>query len=79
MAMIKLTDLIKLAGVDLHDFKIHCATGSNPTPLEAFLDGAFQEWQPVAPFGIGTWESNSILRSIQLRRIDGRFAEPPKP
>ena len=41
--------------------------------------GAFQEWQPVAPFGLGTWESNSLVRSIQLRRIDGRFAEPPKP
>jgi len=43
--MIKLTNLIKLAGVELHDFKIHCATGSNPTPLEAFQDGTFQEWQ----------------------------------
>ena len=40
---------------------------------------AFEEWQPVAPFGIGTWESNSLLRGIQLRRIDGRFVEPPKP
>jgi len=45
MAMIKLTDLIRLLGVELHDFKIHCATGSNPTPLEEFFDGAFQEWQ----------------------------------
>jgi len=28
--MIKLKELIKLAGVELGDFKIHCATGSNP-------------------------------------------------
>jgi len=43
--MIKLIDLIDLAGVELGDFKIHCATGSNPTPLEAFFDGSFKEWQ----------------------------------
>ena len=43
--MIKLTDLIELAGVELSDYKIHCASGTNPTPLEAFFDGAFKEWQ----------------------------------
>ncbi len=43
--MIKLLDLIRLAGVELEDFKIHCATGENPTPLEAFFDGSFQHWQ----------------------------------
>ncbi len=42
---IKLTDLIQLAGVDLDDFKIHCATGTNPTPLEAFFNGTFRQWQ----------------------------------
>ena len=41
----KLTDLIQLARVDLADFKIHCATGANPTPLEAFFDGTFRQWQ----------------------------------
>jgi len=41
----KLTDLIQLAGVELDDFKIHCATGANPTPLEAFFDGTFRQWQ----------------------------------
>jgi len=43
--MIKLIDLIQLAGLELEDFKIHCATGENPTPLEAFFDGAFRQWQ----------------------------------
>ncbi len=38
-------DLIRLAGVDLDDYKIHCATGANPTPLEAFFDGTFRQWQ----------------------------------
>ena len=41
----RLTDLIQLAGVELDDFKIHCATGANPTPLEAFFDGTFRQWQ----------------------------------
>ncbi len=43
--MIKLIDLIKMAGMELQNFKIHCATGANPTPLEAFFDGAFRQWQ----------------------------------
>lgn len=43
--MLKLIDLIALSGVSLENFKIHCATGSNPTPLEAFFDGKFKEWQ----------------------------------
>lgn len=43
--MIKLIDLISSAGVKLYDYKIHCATGKNPTPLEAFFDGNFKEWQ----------------------------------
>ena len=43
--MIKLFDLISLTGISLGQFKIHCATGKNPTPLEAFFDGKFKEWQ----------------------------------
>lgn len=43
--MIKLNDLIQLSGVSLGNFKIHCATGYNPTPLEAFFEGKFKEWQ----------------------------------
>jgi hypothetical protein len=45
--MIRLLDLISLAGVELGNFKIHCATpsGDSPTPLEAFFDGHFQGWQ----------------------------------
>lgn len=43
--MIRLIDLIKLTGLELGNFKIHCATGVNPTPLEAFYDGKFRTWQ----------------------------------
>ncbi len=43
--MLKLRDLINLTGVRLGNFKIHCATGEDPTPLEAFYSGEFKEWQ----------------------------------
>ena len=43
--MLLLTDLISLAKVELGDYKIHCATGIEPTPLEAFFDGTFRQWQ----------------------------------
>jgi len=44
--MIKLRQLIDLAGVSLGRFKIHCAKAqSHPTPLERFFDGEFKEWQ----------------------------------
>lgn len=43
--MIKLMDLIRLAGVTMGRYKVHCATGADPTPLEAFYDGEFKEWQ----------------------------------
>ena len=44
-AAIRLIDLISLAGINLANYKIHCATGSKPTPLEAFFDGKFKQWQ----------------------------------
>ena len=43
--MIQLIDLIKQAGFELGSYKIHCATGRSPTPLEAFYEGDFKEWQ----------------------------------
>jgi len=36
---------MNMAGINMGKFKIHCATGSNPTPLEAFYDGQFKKWQ----------------------------------
>lgn len=46
LTMIRLIDLIKLAGVELENFKIHLATGtSEDNPLDAFYDGRFQEFQ----------------------------------
>ena len=43
--MLKLTDLLKLYGISLNDYKIHCATGAKNPPLDAFLAGKWKEWQ----------------------------------
>jgi hypothetical protein len=34
-----------MAGVELGNYKIHCATSAISPPLEAFFDGNFKEWQ----------------------------------
>lgn len=43
--MFKLVELIRLSGIELGDFKIHCATGIRSSPVEAFLEGSWKEWQ----------------------------------
>lgn len=43
--MLKLGDLIALAGIKLGRYKIHCATGHVNPPLQAYFDGNFQAWQ----------------------------------
>lgn len=43
--MISLVDILKINGIPLRNWKIHLATGSNPTPLEAYYQGRFKEWQ----------------------------------
>lgn len=43
--MLRLVDLIRLAGVTLADYKIHCATGLRKPPLEAFFAGTWKSWQ----------------------------------
>ena len=44
---IKLIDLIKSSGVEITDYKIHCAidASKNNKPLEMFFAGKFQEYQ----------------------------------
>jgi hypothetical protein len=43
--MIKLIDLLKISGVYLNSYKIHCAAGKDDSPLEAFFEGQFKAWQ----------------------------------
>lgn len=70
--MIKLIDLIHLAGLTLEKFKIHCATGTNPTPLEAFYDGEFKTWQEYQ--NNRNFECAHILSLIHLGGFDWLFA-----
>ena len=62
--MLKLTDLIRLAGVELGDFKIHCATGVKSDPLGAFLAGGWKEWQETQ--NQKNFECDQILSLIYL-------------
>lgn len=45
--MILLVSILEAKGIHLnnHKHKIHLATGKNPSPLEAYLEGTFKEWQ----------------------------------
>ena len=43
--MIRLIDILKVQGVALGRYKIHLATAGNTSPLEAYLEGKFEEWQ----------------------------------
>jgi len=44
--MLKLADLLTISGFRSADFKIHCAVmAGSSSPLEAFFEGKFKEWQ----------------------------------
>lgn len=70
--MIKLFDLIRLADITIGKFKIHCATGSNPTPLEAFYDGEFRKWQEYQ--NNRNFNCDHIISLIHLGGSDWLFA-----
>ena len=70
--MIKLIDLVRLAGITIGKLKIHCATGSNPTPLEAFYDGKFREWQEYQ--NNRNFKCDHIISLIHLGGSDWLFA-----
>jgi hypothetical protein len=70
--MIKLIDLIKLTAIKMGKYKIHCATGSNPTPLEAFYDGKFKEWQEYQ--NKRNFSCDHIISMIHLGGAEWLFA-----
>lgn len=43
--MIKLIDILNIAGINLNTYKIHCASGKVDPPLQAFFEGRFKAWQ----------------------------------
>jgi len=70
--MIKLLDLISMAGVALEKYKIHCATGVIKPPLEAFFDGKFKEWQEFQRNR--NFQCDQIVSLIHLGRNKWLFA-----
>lgn len=45
--MINFTKIISMSGIELNNYKIHCATGKKDSPLEAFFEGKFKQWQEI--------------------------------
>lgn len=70
--MIKLLDLIYLNGISLGHFKIHCATGKKTSPLEAFFDGTFKEWQEFQ--NQQSFQCDEILSLIHIGKNRWLFA-----
>jgi hypothetical protein len=70
--MIKLIDLIKLCGVELGDYKIHCAIGEINPPLEHFYAGTFQRWQEEQ--NNKNFQCEQILSIIRLDKDRWLFA-----
>ncbi len=62
--MLLLVDILRLSGVALDDWKIHFATTSDTSPLDAFLGGTFKEWQEHQTRR--NFECSRVLSLIQL-------------
>ncbi len=78
--VIKLIELIKLAGVELGDFKINCATRwiDCPTrwssyPHKAFFDGCFKQWQEEGHTR-NNFKCKQVLSLIHIRQDQWLFA-----
>ena len=68
--MIKLIDILKIAGVRLNSYKIHCATGKEDPPLQAFFEGRFLGYE----FLTWLWFLSETADG-RIRLEDGREAE----
>lgn len=65
--MLKLVDLLRLSGVDLEDYKIHCASNDQRSawrPLEQYYDGSFEDGQ--ARQSKTNFECEHVLSLIDL-------------
>jgi hypothetical protein len=70
--MIKLMDLLRIAGVHLNSYKIHCATGKEDPPLDAFFEGRFKTWQEHQ--SQQNFKCDEIISLIQLKDDKWLFA-----
>lgn len=70
--MIKLIDLLKIAGIYLNIYKIHCASSKEDSPLEAFFAGRFKGWQEHQ--NQQNFKCDEILSLIHLQEDRWLFA-----
>jgi len=73
--MLKLIDLLRIANIQLRNYKIHLATSTakqDPTPMDAFLMGEFQQWQEGQENH--NFHCDEILSLIQMSRDRWLFA-----
>ncbi len=70
--MISLSDVLKLSGIPLRNYKIHLATGKSPTPLEAYYSGAFKEWQEEQ--SNKNFQCDTVIGLIHLYKDQWLFA-----
>lgn len=72
--MLKLTDFLLACKVPLniHNFKVHLATGKSPTPLEAFFENKFKEWQERQTRK--NFPCDMVISLIELRRNKWLFS-----
>jgi hypothetical protein len=70
--MIKFIDLLKIAGVYLNSYKIHCAAGKEDPPLEAFFEGRFKAWQEYQ--NQQNFKCDEIISLIHLQEDKWLFA-----
>jgi hypothetical protein len=71
---LKLIQLLRLAGIDLNDYKIHCAidTSRNNRPLDDFFAGKFKNYQEIQTKK--NFNKPLILSLIHLNGDDWLFA-----
>jgi hypothetical protein len=70
--VLNLLDIPAIRNLPLGKFKIHLATGKNPTPFEAFLKRAFKEWQ--AQQNAKNFECDTVIALIALEADHWLFA-----
>ena len=61
-----------MAGISLDNYKIHCATGQQHPPLEAFFSGTFKEWQELQTKE--NFQCKNVLSLIHMEKEKWLFA-----
>jgi hypothetical protein len=63
--VINLVDILKISGIPLRNWKLHLATGTATSPLEAYFNDEFKEWQEWQ--GKRNFQCEMVLSLIHLQ------------